>query len=142
MMTRHRIRPCPLPAEAPIGSLNTTPLIDVMLVLLIMFIVTIPITTHKVPLDLPSGPSPATEMVVHQLEIDERGSVRLDGSPVAESELGARLQKIDADPAHVLHLRTAAETRYEDFNRVIAMVKAAGITRLGMIDNARFAQAG
>src|SRR3546814_4720348 len=60
-MKKRTIPPFAGVGEAPIHDLNTTPLIDVMLVLLIMFIVTIPVTTHKVPLDLPQGPPTTSE---------------------------------------------------------------------------------
>ena len=128
------------PAEPPMSELNTTPLIDVMLVLLIMFIVTIPIGTHKVPLDLPQGvPSPRQEPLVHRLELDAAGRVWLDGFRIADAELPARLAAIGAEQASELHLRAEAETPYDRFDRVLAAVKRAGVTRLGMVGNERFA---
>jgi biopolymer transport protein ExbD len=124
------------------GELNTTPLIDVMLVLLVMFIITIPITTHKVPLDLPGGPpKERTEPIVHRLNLDESGRINLDGAIVAEAELPARLATINAEPTSELHLRAEAETPYDSFDRVLAAVKRAGVTRLGLVDNERFATA-
>jgi len=83
----------------PIGELNTTPLIDVMLVLLIMFIVTIPMSSHEVPLDLPQGrpPSQPFEPVRHQLQIDAGGRLSLDGAPIAAAELPARLRAVAAE---------------------------------------------
>lgn len=128
-------------AEAPIHDLNTTPLIDVMLVLLIMFIVTIPVTTHKVPLDLPQGPPAESERVVHRLELDAAGGIALDGRAVSQGELPAILAPIAADPASDLHLRAEGETPYDRFDQVLAIVKRVGITRLGMVDNARFVPA-
>lgn len=127
-----------VPAERPISDLNTTPLIDVMLVLLIMFIVTIPIANHSVRIDLPVGPPPAVqaEPAVHRLDIDAAGRLFWDGAPVAESALPARLGAVrEAGPDAVLHLRAAAETRYETFDRVLAAVKQAGVERLGFPDN-------
>ena len=126
-------------AEQPISALNTTPLIDVMLVLLIMFIVTIPITSHKVPLDLPQGTPPATEEpLVHRLDLDAAGALSWDGTRIGEAALPPLLAQVGSAE---LHFRTDGETRYEDFDRVLATVKRARIERLGLIDNQRFAQA-
>ena len=127
--------------EEPIHDLNTTPLIDVMLVLLILFILTISVTTHKVPVDLPQGSAETSERVVHRLALDAAGRITLDGLAVGEADLPARLAPIAADPASDLHLRAEGETPYDRFDHVLAMVKRAGITRLGMVDNARFVEA-
>ncbi len=129
------------PTEAPMSELNTTPLIDVMLVLLIMFIVTVPIATHKVPLDLPQGEGVPSDPVIHRLEIDAGGRVSLDGAPVRDTDLPARLAAVAAEPASELHLRTDGEAPYDRFDRVLAAIKRAGVERLGMIDNERFASA-
>ncbi len=128
--------------QAPMSELNTTPLIDVMLVLLIMFIITIPITTHKVPLDLPGEVPPVTsEPLVHRLNLDSAGRISLDGVMLSEAELAARLPAIAAERQSELHLRAEAETPYDNFDRVLAAVKRAGVTRLGLVDNERFAKA-
>ena len=128
------------PTEAPMSELNTTPLIDVMLVLLIMFIITVPVATHKVPLDLPQGPAAErSEPVVYRLELDSAGRIRLDGSLLPDAALPGRLAAIAADPAGELHLRADGETPYDRFDRVLAAVKRAGVTRLGMVGNERFA---
>jgi len=131
-----------LPAEPqPFSAINTTPLIDVMLVLLIMMILTIPLSTHSVPIDLPTigtpdGPPPP----VHRLDIDMAGTLSWDGAPIAEAALAARLAAMRDDPARpVLHMKTAAETRYERFDQILAEVKRAGIDRLGFVGNERFA---
>ncbi len=129
------------PAEAPISDLNTTPLIDVMLVLLIMFIITIPIATHKVPLDLPNGPPPRDEPVVHRLDLDAGGRIRLDGVPVGLGELRGRLQPIEANPDADLVFRADGAAPYGRFDEVLAEVRRAGITRLGMVGNEEFARA-
>ena len=112
-----------------------------MLVLLIMFILTIPVTTHKVPLDLPQGPSNPAERTVHRLELDATGAIALDGRAVTQAQLPALLAPIAADPASDLHLRADGATPYDRFDHVLAIVQRAGITRLGMIDNARFVEA-
>jgi biopolymer transport protein ExbD len=142
MPARRQIPSFAADAGAPISELNTTPLIDVMLVLLIMFIITIPITTHKVPLDLPGGvPPERSDPIVHRLNLDQAGRISLDGAPLGERELPARLTAIAAEPTSELHLRAESETPYDRFDRVLAAVKRAGVTRLGLVDNERFAKA-
>lgn len=142
-MTRRRSIPAyGLVDEAPMSELNTTPLIDVMLVLLVMFIITIPITTHKVPVDLPSGgPATGETPVIHRLELDAAGRISLDGRAIERDALRPALERIAADPASDLLLRADGATPYEPFDQVMAIVKRAGITRLGMVDNAQFVAA-
>src|SRR5690348_17191405 len=85
-------------AEPPISTLNTTPLIDVMLVLLIMFIVTIPLATHKVRIDLPNGPLAEPEKPqIHDLALDAAGRLSWDGAPLAEAGLPDRLSAMKSD---------------------------------------------
>jgi biopolymer transport protein ExbD len=131
-------------AEQPISAINTTPIIDVMLVLLIMFIITIPVMTHSVKIDIPEGPVPIVpvEPEVHQLALDSQSRLTWDGARIAESQLPARLAAFRAGGADsILHFRAEADTRYEDFDRILADVKRAGVTRLGFVGNDRFARA-
>ena len=123
----------------PIADINTTPLVDVMLVLLIMFILIIPASTHKVPLDLPTpGGSALPER--HRLDLDAAGRTYWDGRPVGSRELTQRLTALAADPAlPVLEINADAETRYERFDETLAAVRRAGVTRLGFVDQGRFA---
>lgn len=130
----------PASGHLPAPEMNTTPLIDVMLVLLIFFIVTIPISSHKVPLDLPQGgPVTNAEPVIHRLTLDRAGALTWDGQAIGDGELPARLAALKAEPAAELHMQTDAEARYERFDQVLAQVKRAGIERLGMVGNAKFA---
>jgi biopolymer transport protein ExbD len=142
-MRRRPYRAFAAPADAPISALNTTPLIDVMLVLLIMFIVTLPLTTHKVEVDLPTRPpEPQAPPEVHVLAMDDLGRLAWDGAPLAEAALPARLAAFKTrGPTAELHFRAEGETRYEDFDRVLAVVKRAEIARLGFVGNDRFVQA-
>src|SRR3954470_17637853 len=88
----------PQSSFAPIAAINTTPLIDMMLVILIMVIVAIPLSNHKVPVDLPA-PGPAlTPPPVHVLAIAPTGALAWDGRPLGANELGARLTAFRADP--------------------------------------------
>jgi biopolymer transport protein ExbD len=138
MARRRSLSAPPLVDVGPISTLNTTPLIHVMLVLLIMFIVTIPLTTHNLKLDLPTGPV-SNEMPppVHRLTMDAAGRLTWDGAALPEAALASRLAVLKAEDGE-LHFRADGEARYEDFNRVLSLVKRAEIGRLGLIDNARF----
>ena len=140
MRSRRASLSCSVALETPISDLNTTPLIDVLLVLLIMFIVTIPIATHKVRVDLPAPGSPAAPPVSHRLDIDSAGRIGWDGAPLAAAALPGRLSAFRAaNPDGLLLLRTDGETRYEDFDRLLAVVKRSGIARLAFLGNERFA---
>ncbi len=137
MRMRHAVA---APSDSPMSELNTTPLIDVMLVLLIMFIITMPVSSHEVPLDLPQPGPRTSEPVVHRLQIDAAGGLTLDGAAVAGADLRRRLGALAAEPDSTLQLSADPETRYERFDQVLAVVRAAGVSRLGM-DNGRFAGA-
>ena len=127
----------------PIADINTTPLVDVMLVLLIMFILIIPVASHKVPVDLPPEPlTPEAPPPAHRLDLDAAGRLYWDGRPLPVAELDARLAAMAADPAApVLHINADAETRYERFDETLAAVRRAGISRLGFVGQHRFAAA-
>lgn len=123
----------------PIAAINITPLIDVLLVLLIMMILSLPAMTHKVAVDLPSGPGRTIpDQKTHRLDIAASGALSLDGAAIAESALPDQLVAITADEDAVLTVRTDAGARYETFDRVLATVKRAGITRLGFVGNDQF----
>jgi len=129
-------------AEEPFSTINTTPIIDVMLVLLIMFIITLPLMTHSVKIDLPSNGETQQEPETHRLDLDSASRLSWDGAPIAEAALPGRLAAVRAASRDgVLHFRADPETRYEDFDRVLANVKRAGIERLVFVGNERFARA-
>jgi biopolymer transport protein ExbD len=123
-------------------EINTTPLIDVMLVLLIMLIVTIPIQLHAVNLDLPvATPPPATPPVVVRIDIDARGTVLWQGEALADAAaLDARLREAAAaQPAPELHLRPDRDARYEAVAGVLAATKRHGLTKIGIVGAEQFA---
>src|SRR4051794_26236740 len=94
-----RVMAAPQADVAPLATINTTPLIDMMLVILIMLIVSIPMATHKVPLDLPSRPHvPDTPPPVHRLAILASGALAWDGQALPAASLPARLGTFQADP--------------------------------------------
>jgi len=125
----------------PIAQINVTPFIDVLLVLLIMMILTLPIATHKVAVDLPNGPGhPVSPDKMHRLEIAASGALSLDGVAITESALPDQLVATMADKDATLTIRADAAARYETFDRVLATVKRSGVTRLGFVGNDQFKQ--
>ncbi|MGH6617269.1 ExbD/TolR family protein [Sphingomonas sp.] len=128
----------------PFSDLNITPLIDVLLVLLVMMILTIPIMTHKVPVDLPpQGPvkDPLTA-AIHRIDLNANGSLAWDGAPIADAALPARLAGFMKEDNAQLQIRAAATARYERFDQTLATIKRAGVTRLGFVGNERYAKFG
>jgi biopolymer transport protein ExbD len=124
----------------PLSQLNITPLIDVMLVLLVMMILSIPTMTHKVPLNLqqPTLDTPKIPQVVHMIDLDAKGAVAWDGSPVDAVALKARLDAVKSDPNVAVQIRADAAARYERFDQTLAVIEGSGIIRLGFIGNERF----
>ena len=126
----------------PMMEMNTTPLIDVMLVLLIMFIITLPIQTHAVKVDLPqnsqNNPNPV-DAQKNKITIDAAGQTAWNGAPVDDVTLRQYLDASAAlNPEPELHFQPAPDARYEVVDRVLAVVKRSGITKLGFIGNEQY----
>nr|TFG51653.1 MAG: biopolymer transporter ExbD [Hyphomicrobiales bacterium] len=125
-------------------NMNLVPLIDVMLVLLILFIVTIPIQTHAVKLDMPTPnaepPPPDQASVVIDLEVDFDGTVIWNGSPVANRvSLRSYFETISVqDPQPEIHLRPNRLARYETVARVLADAQSLGVTKIGFVGTGEF----
>jgi biopolymer transport protein ExbD len=124
-----------VPEPVPFSAINVTPFIDVMLVLLIVMILSLPAATHKVPIDLPGKPGPISEERPHQLAIDRGGALFWDGRRIADAELPGLLTAMQRDTAAVLHMNTDPDARYDRFDNVLAVVKRAGVDRLGFVGN-------
>lgn len=124
----------------PMSQLNITPLIDVLLVLLVMLILTIPMATQKVSVDLPIAgpPTPIPPEKMHRLDIAATGALTFDGVAIDEAALPARLAPVVADSEALLTVNAAAESRYDTFDHVLATIKRAGVTRLGFARNDSF----
>ena len=124
----------------PMMDINTTPLIDVMLVLLIMFIITIPIQTHAVKLDLPvnqpnSNPPPI-DPVKNVVTINAQDQILWNGAPVTQPQLRAFLDTTQQmNPIPELHLQPDATARYEVVDEVLAVTKRARVQKMGFIGN-------
>ena len=123
-------------------DINTTPLIDVMLVLIIMLIITIPVQLHSVNLNMPVGtpPPPLKEPVVVTIDIDFDGTVLWNGEPVPDrNALEARLSRAAAEPDQPeVHIRPNKLVEYKSVAAVLASAQRLGVTKLGMIGNEKF----
>lgn len=124
----------------PMMDINTTPLIDVMLVLLIMLIITIPPQTHAVKLDLPQNGSPPPpdqiDPVKNKVVISAAGQVLWNGTPVNLVQLRQFLDATQQmDPVPELHLQPEANARYEMVDEVMAVTKQAKVTKMGFVGN-------
>ena len=125
----------------PMIELNMTPLIDVLLVLIIMFIITIPIQTNAVKFDLPQkSVTPLDAHAVRNLlTIAPDGIARWNGTAASDATLIATLRATVAmRPRPELHLRPDAMARYERVDEVLAMTKHAHITRMGFVGNENY----
>jgi biopolymer transport protein ExbD len=125
----------------PVVEINTTPLIDVLLVLLVMLIITIPPRSHAVKLDLPSGPPSLVQPdpVVNNLEITKSGIVLWNGSRVSQSSLRQELQLTQQmSPVPELHIRPDPETRYEVVDQLLATIKSEHVDKVGFVGNERY----
>lgn len=118
------------------SEINTTPLVDVMLVLLVIFIITAPLLTHAVKIDLPqasSQPLPEKPEII-SISIDGTGKLYWNNLPVAEGELAGKLQQAaQTKPQPELHIRADKETRYQILAEIMADAQNAGIQKLGFV---------
>ena len=123
-------------------DINTTPLIDVMLVLLVMLIITIPIQTHAVKLDMPQGqnePPPVPPEVI-DLEVDFDGTIIWNGS-VVPSQAVLRsffIREARKDPQPEVHLRPHRLAKYDHVATVLASAQRLGIQRIGFVGNEQY----
>jgi biopolymer transport protein ExbD len=118
----------------PMAEINTTPLVDVMLVLLVIFIITAPLFHQAVPIDLPKVDATRLEdkPQVIQLAIDEAGIIFWNGEAIHRDALPGRLDAARADNPE-LHLRADRNTRYEKVADVMATAQAAGIVKIAFV---------
>jgi len=123
-------------------EINTTPLIDVMLVLLIMLIITIPIQLHSVNLNMPAGnpPPPTKEPVVVTIDIDFDGTVLWNGEALPDrAALENKLAQTAAIPDQPeVHIRPNKLVEYKSVATVLASAQRLGVTKLGMVGNEQF----
>jgi len=128
--------------DEPMMEMNMTPLIDVLLVLLVMFIITIPVMTHAVKLDMPrptNAPQQSLPVVIN-LEVDFDGTILWNGSPVADVDtLDVYFRREAAvEPQPELHIRPNKRAEYDVVARVLASAQRNGLRKIGFVGNEQF----
>ena len=123
-------------ADEVMNEINMTPLVDVMLVLLIIFIITVPVMKHSVNVDLPRA-SNQPELIKPEtvrLSVGADGAYFLNGAPVTDEELQTQLQTEAAkEPQPDLHIRGDKEVRYERIAQAMASAQRAGVRKIGFV---------
>ncbi len=129
-------------ADEPMMDINTTPLIDVMLVLLIMFIITLPPPTHAVKIDLPQDcapncpPPPEILPTKNVLYVAPNDAILWNNQPIALSQLQGILEATQTmTPVPELHLQPDANARYDVVDKVLAATKRANVSKMGFVGN-------
>ncbi len=122
--------------QMPTAEINMTPLVDVMLVLLIIFIITAPLMTHSVPVDLPraaSTPTPEKPMTL-QVSINAENQIFVGSEAVDRSILETKFREAVAKDANVeMHLKADRSTRYESVAEAMSAARRAGLTKIGFV---------
>lgn len=128
--------------DEPVADINTTPLIDVMLVLLIMLIITIPVQLHSVNLNMPTGNPPpiVVKPEVLRIDVDAHSTVLWNGVPVPQTaEVERRMLEQAARPVQPeVHLRPDRKARYEVVAKVLAAAQRSGLTKIGVVGSEQF----
>jgi len=122
--------------DKPMSEINTTPLVDVMLVLLIIFLITIPVITQSVKVDLPKAANIPTQTKPENINIavDKDGNVYWNTMLVDQQQLLDRLRAVATqDPQPEVHVRGDRETKYEHIGRVIVLAQRSNILKVGFI---------
>ena len=132
---------------SPMMEMNTTPLIDVLLVLLIMFIITIPVATHAVNIDLPQATPPTDQQIIdpvkNKLVITQTNEVLWNGTPTTGGQLTSLLaQTKTMDPEPELQFQPEEYASYELANQVLRVIKESGVSKFGFVGNEQFAAFG
>ena len=132
---------------SPMMEMNTTPLIDVMLVLLIMFIITIPVATHAVNIDLPQASTPPADAqidpVKNKLILTASNQMLWNGTPVNQGQLVTLLQGTKAmDPEPELQFQPEEYASYEIANQMMKIITDSKVSKFGFVGNENFATFG
>ena len=123
--------------DAPMSEINTTPLVDVMLVLLIIFLITIPVITKTVKVSLPKAANIATQTKPENITIavDGQGNIYWNNEQIATRDQLVELIKVEAvkDPQPEIHIRGDSNARFVDIGRVIYSFQRGGVVKVGFI---------
>ncbi len=126
----------------PMMDMNMTPLIDGLLVLLIMFIITIPVATHSVDIDLPqpnNAPPPDVQPTKNKLVLTPQDQILWNGTPINEGQLVQALQtSTQMTPEPELQFEPEALASYELSARVLQLIKTSGVTKFGFVGNDKY----
>ena len=131
-------------SAGPMCDINTTPLIDVLLVLLVTLIITLPIQTHAVKLDLPQNqnpPPPTVQPKIIDLDIDFDGTIVWNGTPVSLQQLeGYLATESSEDPQPEIHLSPDGMAKYGVVAKVLAAAQRNRMEKIGFVNTSEFAQ--
>lgn len=129
-------RPNLFASRRPMGEMNVTPFIDVLLVLLIMLIMAVPVATHKTEVDLPSGPTGVADPVSNTVYIDNQDQLFWNGAIVSPEQLRANIEAANTLAEQpLLRFEPAALASYDRSARTIALIKDAGAEKFAFIGN-------
>ncbi|TAK63777.1 biopolymer transporter ExbD [Methylobacter sp.] len=120
----------------PMAEINTTPMVDVMLVLLVIFIITAPLLTHSIKIDLPQAGSQSTpeKPDIVSLSINAEGKLFWNDAAFEDTELALRLeQEAQKQPQPELHIRAERVTPYQKLAEIMSAAQSAGIAKIGFI---------
>lgn len=127
---------------SPMMEMNTTPLIDVMLVLLIMFIITIPVATHSVNIDLPTpsnAPTDNVDPVKNKVVLTPQDEILWNGNAISQNQLMANLQETLRFPVEPeLQFEPEAQASYDLSSKVLNVIKGSGVSKFGFVGNDKY----
>lgn len=126
-------------APAPMGEMNMTPLIDVLLVLLIMFVITIPLASHSINVDVGIGSEGPVDPVINKVVVTNGGAVLWNGEPVTQRELAGNLAVASSlAPEPEIQFEPEANAGYDLAARTLNTIEASPVTKFGFVGNEKY----